>query len=156
MSLRSPRPAWAGFMQMVHTGNHPGQASVMFLPMIDMKPTDMTCVNSTLYFVSEHARCYGVKPVFTYDQPLWWNATTIVEGAQEDRPLRSVILTLWGFHILISFLCSIGHLMAGTGLQELLEVIFAGNTAAHVLSGKAVARSIHCHLPLDTVLHTLL
>ena len=71
LSLRSPRPAWAGFMQMIHRGNHPGQASVMFLLMIDMKPTDMTCVNSTLHFVSEHARRYGVTPVLTYDQPLW-------------------------------------------------------------------------------------
>ena len=46
--------------------------------------------------------------------------------------------------------------MAGTGLQELLEVIFAGNTVAHILSGKAVARAIHGHLLLDSVLHTLL
>ena len=66
----------------------------------------------------------------------------IVEGSQEDSPLRSVILRLGGFHILMSFLGSIGHLMAGTGLQELLEVIFAGNTVSHILSGKAVARAI--------------
>ena len=46
--------------------------------------------------------------------------------------------------------------MAGTGLQELLEVIFAGNTVAHILSGKAVARAIRGHLLLDSVLHTLL
>ena len=156
LSLRSPRLAWAGFMQVIHKGNHPGQASVMFLPMIDMKPTDIMCVNSTLHFVSEHARRYGVTPVLTFDQPLWWKATTIVEGAQEDSPLRSVILRLGGFHILISFLDSIGHLMAGTCLQELLEVIFAGNTVAHILSGKAVARATRCHLLLDSVLHTLL
>ena len=60
----------------------------MFLPMIDMKPTDMTCVISTLDFVSEHARRYGITPVLTFDQPLWWKAMTIVEGAQEDSPLR--------------------------------------------------------------------
>ena len=58
LSLRSPRPAWAGFMQMIHKGNHPEQASVMFLPMIEMRPTDLTCVNSTLHFVSEHASHY--------------------------------------------------------------------------------------------------
>ena len=132
---------------------------MMFLPMIDMKPTDMTCVNSALHFVSEHSRRYGITPVITFDQPLWWKATTIVVGAQEDSPLRSVILRLWGgggFHIMMSFLGSIGHLMAGTGLQELLEVIFAGNTVAHILSGKAVARAIRDHLLLESVLHTLL
>ena len=56
----------------------------------------------------------------------------------------------------MSFLGSIGHLMVGTGLQELLEVIFAGNTVAHILSGKAVACAIRGHLLLDSVLHTLL
>ena len=71
---------------------------MMFLPEIDMKPTDMTCitVNSILHFKSEHARRYRVTPVLTFDQPLWWNATTIVEGAQEDSPLRWVILRLVG------------------------------------------------------------
>ena len=90
---RSPRPAWAGFMQMVPKGDHPGQASVMFLPMIDISSSDMTCVNSTLHFAG-----------------------------------------------------SIGHLMAGTGLQQILEVIFAGNTVCHILSGKAVARAIRGQL----------
>ena len=90
LSLRSPRPTWTDFMQMIHKGNHPGQASVMFLPMIDVKPTDMSCitVNSIPHFVSKHARHYGVTPVLTIDQPLWWKATTIVEGAHEDSPLR--------------------------------------------------------------------
>ena len=56
----------------------------------------------------------------------------------------------------MSFLGSIGHLMAGTGIQELLQVIFTGNTVSHILSGKAVARAIRGHLLLDSVLHTLL
>ena len=46
--------------------------------------------------------------------------------------------------------------MVGRGLQELLEVIFARNTVAHILSGKAVARAIRGHLLLDSVLHTIL
>ena len=46
--------------------------------------------------------------------------------------------------------------MAGTGLQQILEVIFAGNTVCHILSGKAVAQAIRGHLLLDCTLHTLL
>ena len=56
----------------------------------------------------------------------------------------------------MSFLGSIGHLMAGTGLQELLEMIFASNTVTHILSGKAVARAVRGHLLLDTALNTAL
>ncbi|MES9882765.1 MAG: hypothetical protein ABW185_18005, partial [Sedimenticola sp.] len=32
LTIRSPRPAWSGMMQAAHTGTHPGQSSVMFLP----------------------------------------------------------------------------------------------------------------------------
>ena len=44
--------------------------------------------------------------------------------------------------------------MAGTGIQELLEVMFDGNTVAHIHSGKTVARAIRGHLLLDSALHT--
>ena len=45
--LKWPRPGWSGFMQMVHKGNHPGKATAVFLPMIDLDPTDMICIYST-------------------------------------------------------------------------------------------------------------
>ena len=38
----SPRPAWSGMMHFVHHGDHPGKVSVMFLPIIDMNPSDTT------------------------------------------------------------------------------------------------------------------
>ena len=56
----------------------------------------------------------------------------------------------------MSFLCSIGNLMAGSGLQEVLQVVFASNTASHMLSGKAVSRTSRGHLLLDAALHTIL
>ena len=48
--------SWSGLMQFVHQGRHQGKLSVMFLPMIDMNPRDVTCVCSTLHYVSEHAK----------------------------------------------------------------------------------------------------
>ena len=51
----SPRPAGSGMMQMVHTGDHPGQSSVLLLPMIYLDPGNMSCVLSTLKFICEHA-----------------------------------------------------------------------------------------------------
>ena len=47
--LHSPRPAWPGMMQMLHHGQHPGKASVMFLPMIDLDPGDTSF--STLHCI---------------------------------------------------------------------------------------------------------
>ena len=65
-----PRPAWSGMMQLVHRGHHPGKSSVMFLPMIDMNRSDVTCVYSTLKYVCEHARRHDVTPILTFNQPL--------------------------------------------------------------------------------------
>jgi hypothetical protein len=154
--VRPQRPGWSGMMQLITHGEHPGQASTMFLPMIDLNPSDLNCVYSTLIFVCDHAHRYGVTPIITFDQPLWWKAMTIVESETDSSKLSYVVVRLGGFHTLMSFLGSIGHLMAGTGLQELLETVFAPNTVTHILSGKAVARAIRGHLLLDTALNTVL
>ena len=42
--IQWPHPGWSGFSQMVYKGNHPGKSNVVFLPMIDMYPSDMTCI----------------------------------------------------------------------------------------------------------------
>jgi len=56
----------------------------------------------------------------------------------------------------MSFLGSIGHLMADSGLQELLEVAYASNTVTHMLTGKAVSRAVRGHLLIDAALNTIL
>ena len=45
-------PAWNGTMQLVHHGEYPCQSSITFLPMIDMDPTNASCMYSTLHFVA--------------------------------------------------------------------------------------------------------
>ena len=56
----------------------------------------------------------------------------------------------------MSFLGSMGHLMAYSGLQELLEVVYAGNTVTHMMTGKAASRAIRGHLLVDAALSTTL
>lgn len=154
--LSSPRPAWSGLMQMLHHGDYPGQSSIMFLPMIDMNPGDPSCIYSTLQFVTSQAKQHKVTPVLTFDQPLYWKALTIIQCQSSESDLKKIVLRLGGFHMEMSFLGSIGHLMAGTGLQELLEVVYASNTVPHMLSGKAVTRAVRGHLLVDAALNTIL
>ena len=113
---------------MEHTGDHQRQSSVLSLPMIDLDPGNMACVHSTLKFIREHAARHNVTPIITFDQPLCWKSLQVIEGQPENSPLRSIVLRLGGFHTEMSFIGSIGHLMAGSGLQELLETIY-GNSA---------------------------
>jgi hypothetical protein len=150
--LKVPRPQWSGFMQLIHKGEHPGTSSVTFLPMIDMDPNDLSCIYSTLKFISSHARRHQSYPVVTFDQPLWWKAHTMVQSVPELQP---AVIRLGGFHTQMSFLGSIGHLMDGSGLQELLEVVYASNTVGHMLSGKAVSRAVRGHLLVDAALNAM-
>ena len=80
----------------------------------------------------------------------------IVESQPENEELRSVVVRLGGFHTQMSFLGSIGHLMSGSGIENVLEVVYASNTVGHILSGKAVARAIRAHFIVDASLNSLL
>ena len=46
--------------------------------------------------------------------------------------------------------------MAGSGLQEDFEVVYAGNTVSHILTGKAISRAVHGHMLVDAALNTIL
>ncbi len=154
--LHTTRPGWSGMMQMVNAGQHPGKSSVTFLPMIDLQSSNPSCVLSTLRFVSSHAARYNVTPVLTFDQPLYWKALTIVRSQPSNSDLRNIVLRLGGLHTEMSFLGSIGHLMGGSGLQEVLGVVYAENTVSHMLSGKAISRAVRGHLLVDAALNTIL
>ena len=56
----------------------------------------------------------------------------------------------------MSFLGCIGYLMAGSGLQEFLELVYAKNAVVHMMSGKAIARAIRAHFLVDAALHALM
>lgn len=56
----------------------------------------------------------------------------------------------------ISYLGSIWHLMAGSGLADLFEIVYAGNTVSHMMTGKAVSRAVRGHLLVDAALSTIL
>ena len=90
---RPTKPAWSGMMQTVHqSSSHPGKSSVLFLPMIDMSSGDMSCIYSTLHYVCWQARLYGVTPIVTFDQPLYWKATLIQKSEPLNTCVKSVVL----------------------------------------------------------------
>lgn len=94
-------------------------------------------------------------PVISFDQPLWWKAQIILASEPPESKLHSLVLRLGGFHAEMSFLGCIGHVMSGSGLQELLEVVYSPNTVTHILSGKAVARAVRGHMLVDAALNSM-
>ena len=120
MSLRFPRHAWHGMMQLIHKGEHASESSVMFLPIIDLNPSDMNCVYSTLRYISTRARRHNVAPIVTFYQPEWFKAVIIQASVSPDNGIRSIVVRLVGFHTQMSLHGEIGNIMAGSGLQEAL------------------------------------
>ena len=124
--------------------------------MIDLDPSDPSCIYTTMKFVSSQARRYDATPILTFDQPLYWKALTIIQSQPDGSDLKGMVLRLGGFHMQMSFLGSIGHLMTGSGLQALLEVVFTGNTVRHMLTGKAISSAVRGHMFVDAALNTIL
>lgn len=133
----------------------PGNSSIEILPMIDLNASDPTCIYSTLHFLCNAAEKHGVTPIITFDQPLYWKASLLIQDEPSSSRLKKIVLILGGFHMQMSFLGSIGHIMTGTGLQECLETVYASNSVIHMLSGKSVQRAVRCHFLVDTALNAL-
>ena len=73
-------------------------------------------------------------PCVTFDQPLWYKASDIIA-----KKKLNTICRLRGFHTLMSFLGAVGDMMSGSGIEELLELVYAANSVSHMMSGKAFA-----------------
>ena len=128
---------------MMHSTNEAyAKSTVLKLLIIDLDPSNPTCIYSTLRFIELQALKIGKQtPCVTFDQPLWYKAVGIIENEGLNMVCR-----LGGFHLLMSFLGSIGSLMGGSGLENVLENIFASNVIQHILSGKAFARAVRGHM----------
>ena len=104
-SQSHPRPNWSGFMQQSFYKNEVEfqQSDVLLLLIIDLPPTDLTCIYSTLFFIQDQAKKMNI------------------------------------FHTIMSFLGAVGYMMSGSGIEELLELVYAMNSVGHMMSNKAFA-----------------
>ena len=153
-SLATHRPNWNGFMQKATSNgsNEEDKATISFLPVIDLNPSDKNCIFSTLSFIMEQAKQMNIEvPYVTFDQPLWLKAVGIIEDSR-----LPIVCRLGGFHTLMSFLGSIGNMMKGSGLEELFAEVYAENSVVHMFSGKAISRVLRAHILAESALTTML
>ena len=129
---------------------------MIFLPMIDLNSSDKTCIYSTLHFICTEAKRNGMTPVLTFDQPLWWKALSIISSEPKDSELHAIVLRLGPFHLEMSFLVCIGHLMQESGLHEVLSTVYAPNAVSTMLQGKDVLRTVRGYFLVDAALNALL
>ena len=137
-------PSWSGFMQMAVRDENHDKSRIEILPFVNQDPTNPNTIYSALFFAQKLCEQHGLGacPV-TFDQPLYIKAAEIVESSPD---LSLIFVRLGGFHLLMSYMGSVGYIMAGTGLDSLWETVYASNTVVHMLTEHAYARAIRAHL----------
>ncbi|KAK3916607.1 CaM kinase-like vesicle-associated protein [Frankliniella fusca] len=140
-------PAWNGFMSTAMQNTRPfALAATLPLPFVNLSPSDPTTISTCLHFAAEQASKHGRKFCsVTFDQPLYWKATEKILSSPQNSPLRNIFVQLGGFHLLMSFMGAIGHLMSGSGLEELWTTVYAKNSVQQMSSGKAYSRAVRAH-----------
>ena len=131
---------------MVKVGVDHGPASILFMPMIDQKSTDPICILSTMNFVCTLAQKYAMTPILTFDQPLYWKALELQSSLADTHTIQNCFLKLGGFHLCMSFLGAIEHLMQGSGISQIFEQIYAKLSVPPILSGKEMSQGRRAHI----------
>lgn len=139
-----PCPSWSGFMKVVMTNNNYERSRIITLSFINLDPSNLSTIYTALHFAQTQCEKYDLRtcPV-TFDQPLYMKATKIVAST---KSLDKVIVRLGGFHLLTSYLGSIGHIMTESGIAELWETVYAKASIVHMLSGHAYSRALRAHI----------
>lgn len=111
----------------------------------------------TLYTVllDSHERCNELKRhiCITFDQPLYAKAREILACCPK---FNNIIIRLGGFHLLLSYTGSIGYIMKGSGLKEILSLIYAPGSIDKMLEGHSYARTVRAFTLLNAVLVSIL
>ncbi|KAK5884494.1 hypothetical protein CesoFtcFv8_018309 [Champsocephalus esox] len=142
-----PHSNWNGWMKSIHADDVKQRTQIDFLPLIEGDPNDLNTIFTTL---KECTRLSADRvTMVTFDLPIWLKAVDIIK--QTNLP---IIPRLGGFHLLKSYLGSIGNIMEDSGLLELIQLIYPGSmTANHILEGGCFDKAIHAHLLIDASIY---
>lgn len=123
------------------------RSQIILLPFIKSPASNYTMIYTTLLeAVKQSRKANQLHTIITFDQPLFYKARDIVAACNKDTEIsKNVFVRLGGFHLLMSFLGSIGHIMCGSGLKELLSLIYAPNATEKIFDGHAYARAVRAH-----------
>ncbi|CAG9769731.1 unnamed protein product [Ceutorhynchus assimilis] len=144
--------SWTGFMSTLESDSLNVDTSIIPLPFINLDPGNLNTIYTALSFAAEKSKRYEKSCIVTFDQPLFQKAVDIVEGSNKSDIVSSVIVRLGGFHTLMSFMGSVGKIMAGSGIEELLTTVYAKITVPHMMSGHAYSRALRGHFLIHEAL----
>ena len=117
-------------MQAVVKNDKYEKSRIVILPFVNLPPSDLNALNSALCFALNECDKRNITfcPV-TFDQLLYIKT---VDNVKSTPCLKEKLFGQLGrFHLLMSYLGSVGAIMNGSGLEMLWELVYNGNTATH-------------------------
>ena len=151
------QPGWSGFMTASSNASDTFETSrILAVLFINLEASNVTSIYSSLTFACKQSSLHHQPCIVTFDQPLYMKARSMVASQPEGSELKSAIIRLGGFHLLISYLGTIGNIMEGSGLEGLWKVAYGQSTVGHMMTRHAYARAIRAHLLTYQALVTLL
>ena len=120
------------------------KSKIEILPFINQDPSNPNTIYPALYFAQQLTERHGlgINPV-TSDQLLYIKAVKIVMSSPD---LPNIFVRLGGFHLLMSYMGSLGFIMAGSRLESMWETVYAPNSIQHMLTGHAYSRALRAHI----------
>ena len=114
-------------MQEALKGGVYDTSRVVVLPFINLDPNNLSTIYSAFNFAQHLCEKYGISicPVTLYVK-----SAGIVAPSTD---IKKVFIQLGGFHLLMSFMSSIGKIMTGCGLEELWESVYAKGSVVHMM-----------------------
>ena len=153
---------WNGWMKRIHAEDAKLTTQIDFLPVIEGDPNDHRTIFTTLKECLQLSKEPSISPsgsrlsissskqVFQLFQGKI-NAILSVKSAHHHLYTSC---RLGSFHLLKSYLESMGNIMDDSGLLELIQHIYPGSTTAHhILNGGCFDKAIRAHLLIDAALY---
>lgn len=153
-------PGWNGFMENYYKSQEFFISKIIPQRFVKAPPSDYDTILTVLIEAATECKKRNQKHCFvTFDQPLYFKAREIVASVDLDKDIHnvtSVIVRLGGFHLLMSFLSSVGFIMNGSGLKEAFSLIYAETSAEKALTGHAFSRAVRGHLLVHLALSKII
>lgn len=131
------------------------RSEIIPLPFINASPSDKSTIYTAVLEAIRRLPEGQNTCILTFDQPLYIKAREI--ALESDLQIsKSIVMRLGGFHLLMSFMGSIGFIMAGSGLQDLWKVIYASTSTEQMVTGHAYSRALRAHLLTQEALYHII
>ena len=136
-------PSWNGYMEVFSAYDQYSMSSISIIPFLRLNSSSPDATYSSLLFAIYECQKNNQRTyIVTFDQPLYAKATKMAASFGPHCELTSVVVGLGGFHMLISFMGTVGYIMSGTGLKELWALIYAPQSIDKMLNRHSYARAL--------------